>query len=94
MVAAVAPAAPLDRAASPALVPPRLLFGALGLLGVVPVRGYLTDVGWSESGGRFAWRVMATNKVGLAELYVQPTDGRHGFTVEPNAYSRRCRFSR
>jgi hypothetical protein len=54
------------------------------MVAVLPVRGYLSDVTWSEQGGRFAWRVMATSKVGLAQLVVRPADGSGpAFIVRP-----------
>lgn len=34
------------------------------------------DVGWTEEGGRFAWRVMAEEKVGWAVFTVTADDGR------------------
>jgi hypothetical protein len=47
------------------------------VLALLPARGCFSDVWWSEQGGRFSWRVMAVNKVGLAELHVlDPTTGR------------------
>jgi vitamin K-dependent gamma-carboxylase len=62
---------------------PTVVVMALAILAALPARGYFSDVGWSEYGGRFAWRVMAVNKVAVAELVVRPADGGRAFIVRP-----------
>lgn len=56
--------------------PPRLihpiLLGLLTIQLLLPLRHWLYpgDVGWTEEGGRFAWRVMLVEKTGQATFFV------------------------
>ena len=54
----------------------------------VPLRHYFYpgNVRWNEEGYRFSWRVLVTEKAGMAEYRVRDPESGRSWRVEPEAY--------
>jgi hypothetical protein len=64
-----------------------LLAGHLVLQALIPLRLFLEsdDVAWTEQGFRFAWRVMAMEKAGMATFRLRDPATGEAWTVDPRA---------
>ncbi len=80
-----APARPAPMRHEPLIV--AVLAAHLLLQALIPLRLFLAsdDVGWTERGFRFSWRVMAMEKAGMATFRLRDPATGETWTIDPRA---------